>query len=150
MSNIINDAVWYIESSQLGVLATTGKDNIPRLRVIRGYANDGVNLYFATNKDTEKVKQINENPNVTLFFQNEGQDFGSFTNLTITGIAKVVENKEELNKAIEDISVRHPTLKKIAENNELQTSGTLVYKVNAKSVKFLDREKSKKAEVVNI
>jgi len=150
MSNVINDAIWYIESSQLGILATTGKDNIPKLRVIRGFANDGVNVYFATNKDTEKVKHINENPNVTLFFQNEGQDFGSFTNLTITGIAKVVENKEELSKAIEDISVRHPNLKKIADNNELKTSGTLIYKVDAKAVKFLDREKSKEAEVVNL
>ena len=150
MSNIIDDAKWYIESSQLGILATTGKYNIPQLRVIRAFANDGVDLYFTTNKDTEKVKHINENPNVTLFFQNEGQDFGSFTNLSITGVAKVVEDKEELNKAVEAISVRHPKLKEIVDNNELQSSGTLIYKIDAKSVKFLDREKSKKAEVVNL
>jgi len=150
MSNVINDAIWYIESSQLAILATTGKDNVPKIRVIRGFANDGVNLYFATNKDTEKVKNINENPNVTLFFQNEGQDFGSFTNFTITGIAKVIEEKEELNKAVDAISIRYPNLKKIADDNELQNSGTVIYKVDAKEVKYLDREKSKKAEVVNI
>jgi uncharacterized protein len=150
MSNVIDDAKWYIESSQLGILATTGKDNIPKLRVIRGFANDGVNLYFATNKDTEKVKNINENSNVTLFFQNEGQDFGSFTNLSVTGIAKVVKDKEEINKAVDAISVRHPKLKKTADDNQLDTSGTLIYKVDAKSVKFLDREKSNKAEVVNL
>lgn len=150
MSNIINDSEWYIERAQLGILATTGKDNIPQVRVIRGFANDGVNIYFTTNKDTEKVRNINENHNVTLFFQNEGQDFGSFTNLSITGIAKVVENKEELAKAIDAISVRYPGLKKIADDNELNTSGTLVYRVDTKSVKFLDREKSKIAEVVKI
>ena len=115
MSNIIDDAKWYIESSQLGILATTGKDNIPHLRVIRAFANDGVDLYFTTNKDTEKVTQINENPNVTLFFQNEGQDFGSFTNLSVTGIAKVVEDKEEIKKAVEAISIRHPKLQQIAD-----------------------------------
>jgi len=150
MSNVIDDAKWYIESSQLGILATTGRDNIPQLRVIRGFASDGVNLYFATNKDTEKVKNINENPNVTVFFQNEGQDFGSFTNLSVTGIAKVIKDKEEINKAVDAISVRHPKLKKTAEDNELDTSGTLIYKVDAKTVKFLDREKSTKAEVVNL
>lgn len=150
MSNIINDSEWYIERSQLAILATTGKDNIPQVRVIRGFANDGVNLYFTTNKDTQKVRNINENPNVTLFFQNEGQDFGSFTNLSITGIAKVIDNKEELNKAVDAISVRYPGLKKVADDNELNISGTLIYKIDAKSVKFLDREKSEIAEVVNL
>lgn len=150
MSDVINDAKWYIESSQLGILATVGEDKVPQLRVIRGFANDGVNIYFTTNKDTQKVKEINANPNVTLFFQNEGQDFGSFTNVSITGIAKVIEKKEEINKAVDAISVRYSKLKKIAENNELNSSGTLIYKVKTKVIKFLDREKSNEADVVNI
>jgi nitroimidazol reductase NimA-like FMN-containing flavoprotein (pyridoxamine 5'-phosphate oxidase superfamily) len=60
--------------------------------------SDGENIYFHSSEKSQKVKNINKNPKISLvvdFFQNSPRLEVGFV---MNGIAKRVENKEELEK----------------------------------------------------
>lgn len=128
----------YINSTQYIVLGTV-KNNIPILRTMGAFANDGFIVYFSTNKNTEKVSHIGKNPYVSLLFQQEGQEIRSFKNVSITGRATQLLEKNEREKAITLIGNRNPRFKERAEKGEVKD--TALFRVEPIEVKFLDFSK---------
>lgn len=146
--SIINDAINYIEQSKLSLLTTIGEDNAPYVRPIGAFANNGVDIYFTTAKNSEKVKHINANPIVTFYFQNEGQSYESFKNASVIGEAIELSSSEEFDKAVEGISLRYPVIKELVDKGDIKNS--VIYKVKAKSIKFSDYTKSPREVLENI
>jgi pyridoxamine 5'-phosphate oxidase len=138
MSEVKTKAIEYIGKTQFAVLATVG-GGVPYLRSIASFANDGFTIYFSTGKTTDKVEQINQNPNVSILFQHEGQVIPSFKNVSVTGTAKIVSCAEGRQKAIELLSARSPRFKERAEKGQLED--TTIFAVEPKTVKALDFSK---------
>lgn len=125
----------YINKAKWAILATVTPNNQPALRTIATFANDGLDLYFSTAKNTAKVGQIENNPTVTLFFQLEGQEMASFKNVSYTGQAVKLDGEQELMQAIDILNRRIPKYK---ERMEKGLKHTAIFKVQPGSVKFLD------------
>jgi general stress protein 26 len=148
MSKLIEESIKYVEQSKVSLLITIDENKVPFVRPIGAFSNDGANVYFLTAKETEKVKHINLNPTVTFYFENEGQAYESFKSVAISGDASEVTEKDELEKAIEAISVRYPVIKEKIENGEFEKSS--IYVVKAKSIKLADYTQLPKEQLVNL
>lgn len=139
MSEILKDSREYLEQGQVALLITVGEENVPYVRSIGAYANDGFDIYFLTARAAEKVKQIKLNPVVTFYLENEGQPISNFKSLALIGEAYEIE-EEEFDKAVESISVRYPKIKDSAADGTIKDSA--IYKIKTKFIKWADYTKS--------
>lgn len=133
------EVIDYIAKTRLAILATVRGDQAPVVRTIGSFAQDGLNIYFSTGKETAKVKQIEGNKVVSLFFQQEGQEIGTFKNVALIGEAEKVREGNELTKAVELLGNRNPRFKARIEKGELEK--VAIFKVQPKEVKYLDFSK---------
>ncbi len=72
-----DEAIKFLEAQKFLVLATSSHDRVTARTM--GYVNKGLAIYFQTDRNFLKVKQIEQNPNVALC--------GS--NVQIEGVAKI-------------------------------------------------------------
>jgi general stress protein 26 len=68
MSDTVVQAIAHIEKSKYALLATVGEDNRPSVREVGPFVNNGLDIYFVTRLDSQKVKHIGMNSGVTLYF----------------------------------------------------------------------------------
>lgn len=148
MSQVIDNAIKYVEESKVGLLLTVDENKVPFVRSIGAFSTEGANIYFLTAKATEKVKHIKENPIVTFHFQNEGQPIQTFKSVAITGEASEITDSEEFAKAVEAISVRYPLIKERVASGEIENSS--IYSVKAKFIKSADYTQSPREVIVNL
>ncbi|MEY8000907.1 pyridoxamine 5'-phosphate oxidase family protein [Clostridium sp. Mt-5] len=143
MSEVLDEAVKYIEQSRTGLLITIGEDGAPYARIMGAFSNHGVNLYFETGRKSNKVRHIKKNPVVTFYFQNENQTYDTFKSVSVTGEAsEVLQSDDDFNSAVDGISVRYPVLKEnIAKGN---IGDSVIYRIKTKFVKLADYTKDSK------
>ena len=118
----------YIYDNKSLVLSTVDEVGNPNLRHIGGYTIDGKDILFQTRFDTDKSKEIENNNNVALLFQHEGQQAPK--NVTIYGRAEKL-GKTEAEQAANLIKERRPQL-----NYDPQVN--VIFKVTTDSIKVLD------------
>jgi nitroimidazol reductase NimA-like FMN-containing flavoprotein (pyridoxamine 5'-phosphate oxidase superfamily) len=139
MSNLA-EVTEYINQTKYLILATVGMKNFPGLRTLLSFANDGFSIYFSTGDSTEKVREITANPAVKLLFQHEGQELGTFQNITLSGYASPLEpDSAEYQKAVYLISARSPSFKARVEKGQL--NGNTLFRVHPHKAKLLDFRK---------
>lgn len=120
----------YLKENKSVVLATTGAEEQPDLRVLGGYNFDGYTLYFGGSATANKVKQIAHNSKVSILIQHEGQEIPNFKNITIYGVAEKLTGAE-YEKGQKIIQERRP-------NAEFDEKVKSIFKVTPKKVKILD------------
>ena len=133
----------YLSNSKTLVLATINSNSEPILRTIGGFGIKDNVIYFATAKGSEKTKQLEKNPQVSLLFQHENQDLATFTNVAVNGTVKNHESLEDFNKALSIILARRPQSKASYETH-------YIYSVKPSLVKILDFSKEKPEEKVTV
>ncbi len=74
-------------------LATSGIDHQPNIRPMFPYIDDELNLRFTTFQSSRKVKEINTNAKVAVFFSSPPPDWDK--EIIIFGTADFVTNPEE-------------------------------------------------------
>jgi Uncharacterized stress protein (general stress protein 26) len=148
MSEIIEKAKKYVEQSKIGFLLTVDENNIPFVRPIGAFAQEGLDIYFLTRRETEKVKHIEINPIATVYFRNENQDFEKFRSESISGEIFELTKENEIKEAIEKISVRYPKVKELVDSGEFHKY--LIFVVKAKLLKSADYVLEPKETVINL
>lgn len=148
MSEVLSSAIAYIDQSKVGLLVTIGEDGVPYVRDIGAFSNESSDIYFFTAKATQKVKHIALNPKVTIYFENEGQQYESFKSVAVSGIASEVTEENEFSKAVEGISKRYPVIKDLVLSGEIKN--TSIYKIKASFVKLADYTKAPKEVIEEV
>jgi len=115
-----SEVIDYIAKAKLAILATVKAGNVPALRTIGSFAPEGLTVYFSTGKETEKVKQIEANPNVAIYFQHEGQERAGFRYVSLTGIAQRLTDEGAVKQAVAVLSERNPNFKQRIEKGEIE------------------------------
>lgn len=88
-------ALQILEDSMIGTLATI-KDNKPHSRYMT-FFNDEFTLYTATSKKTQKVEELEKNPNAHILLGYEGEGVGdSF--LEIEGQMSLRDDRDMIDK----------------------------------------------------
>ncbi|HEY6008648.1 MAG TPA: pyridoxamine 5'-phosphate oxidase family protein [Geobacteraceae bacterium] len=137
-----NDHAWiaeYLGKTRFIVLATVN-DGRPAVRTIAAFAADGLAPVFSTHKDTDKVRQLTENPHVSILFEHENQNLRSFVNITISGIARRVESELERERVIALIGARNLRYQERAARGDLVEQ--VFYRVEPHELTILDFKKS--------
>lgn len=129
----------YIYDNKSLVLSTVDEVGNPNLRHIGGYTIDGKDILFSTRFDTDKSKEIENNNNVALLFQHEGQQAPK--NITIYGRAEKL-GKTEAEQAANLIKERRPQL-----NYDPQVN--VIFKVTTDTIKVLDFTAETKQVVIS-
>jgi general stress protein 26 len=98
----------YLKDTKRILLSTVTEDNKSDIRILGAIATDGVKTYFSTAADARKVKQIENNPNVAVYFEAPGQAFPNYINATVYGKARKVECEKGIEKAVSLIKENLP------------------------------------------
>jgi len=81
-------------------LATIDSTGQPQVRTVNPFpANDQLIVWFATSRDSRKVKELRKNPKVSVYYADHVNAKGY---VNITGNAEVIDNKELLMKMKRD------------------------------------------------
>jgi nitroimidazol reductase NimA-like FMN-containing flavoprotein (pyridoxamine 5'-phosphate oxidase superfamily) len=140
MSDATVEAIKYIEKSPYALLVTVGEKNRPFVREIGPFVNDGLDIYFVTRMDSRKVRHVNVNSFVTLYFPNTKQDAQEFRSVAVTGKAARVPEGNEFNGVLEKLDRKSPGYKKYISNEGFKI--WTIYKMTAESLQSTDYSKS--------
>ncbi len=86
-----------INLTKLAVIATANKNGIVSTSQVC-IVSDDLNVYFQTDKTFEKIKNINENPNISLYF-------GA---VSLKGKAEILGHPTKYPKIAQKIKEKHP------------------------------------------
>ncbi len=98
----------YLKSTKRILLSTVTEDNTADIRILGAIATDRAKVYFATANDSRKVKQIENNNNVAVYFEAPGQEFPNYINANVYGKARKVTDESEKEHAKELIKANLP------------------------------------------
>jgi uncharacterized pyridoxamine 5'-phosphate oxidase family protein len=140
MSDTTQDAVTYIEKSAYALLVTVGEENTPCVREIGPFVNRGPDIYFVTRLDSQKVRHINANPCVTLYFPNTNLEVKKFRSIAVTGSAARVAEGDEFDGVLEKIEQKSPGYRNYIGKEGFNV--WTVYKMTARSLQSTDYSKS--------
>ena len=110
-----------LRDNRLAAIATVDPDGWPHCTMV-GIANEGLRLYFAIARNSQKFIDISLDDRVSLAIGRDVIDPSSIRALAIKGRARIVEDAKERHQAIELLLTKRPTLKRLEEPNELQSA----------------------------
>ncbi len=140
MSDTALEAIGYIEKSPYALLVTVGKENKPFVRYIGPFVNNGLDIYFMTRIDSQKVKHIGNNPFVTLYFQNPNQPMEEYKSVALTGKAARVPEGNEFNAVVEKLGQKSPGFKNYISGDGFKN--WTICKITATALQCTDLSKS--------
>lgn len=88
----------YLKSNNLLTLATVSQYGNPLAHTVN-YASEGATIYFCTNKNTRKAKNIINNPNVSYTVDRECENWSDIVAVQMEGRASILNEKSEIEKA---------------------------------------------------
>jgi general stress protein 26 len=148
MNDIKTEAVNYIENSPFALLVTIDEENKPCLRHIGPLVNIGLDIYFVTRINSHKVKHIDINPLITLYFQRSDQTVEEFKSIAISGKAARLPDGDEFDDVLEKLGEKSPGYKKYISSEGFNVWA--IYKISSKSLECTDLSKSTKTVKVEI
>lgn len=139
MNELITEAINYIEKATYALLITVGEENKPFVREIGPFVNNGLNVYFATRIDSQKVKHFNINPFFTLYFPNNNLEPKEFMSIAITGTTSRVKDETEINYVLDELDHKSPYYKKHISKEGLDIWA--IYKLTSETLQLTDYSK---------
>jgi nitroimidazol reductase NimA-like FMN-containing flavoprotein (pyridoxamine 5'-phosphate oxidase superfamily) len=95
-----------LDGQRLMTLASNRADGRPQASTL-GYLNDGLNLYFVTARDSEKLRNIIADPRVGVAIRGVGAE-GEAVGVSIDGRAEEVTDGDEVKRLNDLIITRSP------------------------------------------
>jgi uncharacterized protein YhbP (UPF0306 family) len=132
LNKVISD---YISKCHSCTIATVGLDGEPDASTVF-FANSGLDIYFNTSKDSQKMKNIEDNQRVAITMQTnpEPKTDQEISGIQYNGIAKILPESEYTNVPRGVIS-RHKAF------NSIKPGNSIIVKVTATKVYFINYAK---------
>jgi len=127
-----------IDEHRIMTIATVRPDGYPQATTVT-YVHDGLALYFACGRSSQKVSNIRQNPRVSLTIDHDEEDVNRIRGISLGGRAEVLApDGPEYRRALELMATRFPELKTVPES-EMQEIA--VVKVVPEVISLLDYTK---------
>jgi nitroimidazol reductase NimA-like FMN-containing flavoprotein (pyridoxamine 5'-phosphate oxidase superfamily) len=132
MEDVKDNIVEYLSRRKFLTLATSNKKGEPLTHPI-AYVNIGPVVYFSTNKNSRKVKNIMENTNVAYSIYDATEYLDEVRSVQMEGDASIVESEKESLEILRLLNKKFPTVE------YMKPSGDSIYlKVTPKTCHFSD------------
>ncbi len=132
VENKISD---YLSSHLYLNLATVSPDGTPLAHTV-GFASDGATVYFVTDKNTRKARNIGNNPNVAYTCDEDYTDLFSIQGIQMKGKAERVTDGSVIEKTMGVMLKKYPQMKDMPENPDY-----VFFKVTPVEGVFIDNTK---------
>ncbi len=96
----------YVKNHNIAAIATC-VNGTPYASTVE-YASDGFVLYFSTNPETRKAKNIKENKNVSLTIDEDYKDWTKIKGIQMEGTAEQITDEEEIKRALNIYVMKFP------------------------------------------
>jgi len=106
MDNVIEEAVEFVEKADTALLITINEENKPDSRLIGPFVNKLLTIYIFTLMSSNKIKQIVNNQNISLYFQNKFENTKEYKSISLYGIAHILEKEEDKNKIMKKLEIK--------------------------------------------
>ena len=97
----------YLATHSYLALGTAGPDGNPSVHTM-GYVAIGATVFCISLKDTEKMRHIKQNPNVSYVVDEDYDNPLEIKGIQVKGIASLPEEKEEIDRAVSLIIKKFP------------------------------------------
>ncbi len=87
-------------------------------RIMHFYADENFVIFLASMKNDPKITQILSNPNVSLLCHIEEKELQDSKEVEITGVAKLVKDEAERERALKWLSQKSPVVKALLESGK--------------------------------
>jgi nitroimidazol reductase NimA-like FMN-containing flavoprotein (pyridoxamine 5'-phosphate oxidase superfamily) len=118
-------------------LATVRRDGYPQTTTV-AYANDGLTLYFACDRASQKVRNIKYSKKVSLTIDRDCADWNKIKGLSMAARAQELTRPAEIKRALALLARKFPAM---ADMSEEDLAATAVVKVTPKVVSVIDYTK---------
>src|SRR4030065_289508 len=107
-------------------LATLRPDGYPQATTV-GYANDGLTLYFACDRNGQKVRNLRRSPKVSLTINKDTADWKKITGLSMGATAKVLERPADTKHALALLARKFKDMKDLSAEDFAETAFVRVH-----------------------
>lgn len=115
-------------------LATVRSDCYPQATTVT-YANDGLTLYFACDRNGQKDRNLQRSPKVSLTINQDTADWKKITGLSMGATAKVLKRPADAQHALALLARKFKDMKGLSEEDLAET---VFVRVQPKVVSMLD------------
>lgn len=115
-------------------LATVRPDGYPQATTV-AYANDGLDLYFACERTSQKVRNLRRSSKVSLTISKDWSDWRKITGLSMGGTAKILERPADTARAYALLGRKFKEMKGLGPQD---LAATAFVRVQPKVVSMLD------------
>lgn len=115
-------------------IATIRPDGYPQATTVE-YVNDGLTLYFACDRDSQKVANLKKNKKVSLTIDHEYAAWDRIQGLSMGAVAAVLTKADEIARARNLLIKKFPEM---AQMSEEDLAATALVRVTPKVVSVID------------
>jgi uncharacterized protein YhbP (UPF0306 family) len=90
-------------------IATVRRDGYPQATTI-AYANDGLTLYFACDRDSQKVRNLAHSKKVSLTIDRDCADWNKIKGLSMAATARVLRKPAEIRRGLRLLARKFPAM----------------------------------------
>lgn len=125
-----------LASNDVMSLATVRADGYPQATTV-AYANDGVTLYFACDRDCQKIRNLARSSKVSLTINREEKDWRRIQGLSMGADAEVTKQAER-RRAFALLARKFPPMDSLTE---AEVAASAIVKVTPKVISLIDYTK---------
>jgi PPOX class probable F420-dependent enzyme len=123
-----------LKANRIMSFATVRPDGYPQATTVT-YANDGLTLYFACDRNGQKVRNLRRSPKVSLTVNKDTANWKRITGLSMGGTAKILERPADIQRAYALLARKFREMKHLSAEDLAQTA---FVRVQPKVVSMLD------------
>jgi nitroimidazol reductase NimA-like FMN-containing flavoprotein (pyridoxamine 5'-phosphate oxidase superfamily) len=115
-------------------IATVRSDGWPQATTV-AYVNDGLDLYFCCDPDSQKVRNITRCRKVSVAIDGDDEDWSKLKGLSLAATARVLSDQKEIARALTLLGRKYPAL---AGSGRPEPKDVAVVKLRPKVISVID------------
>lgn len=148
MEDITHHAVNFLKENKTALLTTILEDNFIDSRIIGPFLNDELIVHIFTLNNSNKTRQILNNPKVFLYLQNNFDNIKEeFKSLLINGNAINVISTEEIQNIKNRLEIKSKGYKEWIDKDGWDKWS--IIKIQPKSLKYVDNSRWREPQLIN-
>ncbi|WP_039656799.1 hypothetical protein [Clostridium tyrobutyricum] len=136
MSEILNDAIKYVENAKKSLLFIMKKNSETKKMNIKKFLVNKTNIYFIVDKHNNNICKIKNHSKAVLYFQNDLQCCDAFKNITVIGELSQVLLGKEFYSILKIMLNRYDIVRRYIKNGLFEQYS--IYKLKPESIRLTD------------
>lgn len=117
--------------------ATVRPDGFPQSTTV-AYVNDGLAIYFACERDSQKIRNLKRSRKVSLTIDRDYKDWSKIKGLSMAATAHALTRTPEIDRAMRLLTRKFPVMKRMSKE---EMGDIVIVKIVPKILSILDYSK---------